>query len=305
MNRRQFLQSTGLSALAFTSCVSTRHSQAGYIDAHVHVWTPDTKHYPLAEGYAVEKDMIPRSFTPEELFSHCKPEGVDRIVLIQMSFYKFDNRYMLDVMASRPGTFGGVAIVDDSKSDVTTTMKNLSKHGVRGFRVRADRKLAESWQDSAGMKSMWSFAADEGLAICLLADPEALPAIHAMCEKYPKTRVVIDHFARIGMSGTVQPDQTENLRRLSDFEHTFVKTSAFYALGAKTAPYTDMAPLVEKLRASYGSRRLMWASDCPYQVQKGHTYKDSIAVVRDRLPFLTTEDKEWMLRKTAEHVFFH
>ena len=41
----------------------------GYIDAHVHVWTPDVDHYPLAPGYKKE-DMKPPSFTPEELFRH-------------------------------------------------------------------------------------------------------------------------------------------------------------------------------------------------------------------------------------------
>lgn len=60
-----------------------------FIDAHVHVWTPDTAHYPLAVGYKAE-DMKPRSFTPEELFKHTKPAGVNRVNLIQMSFYGFD-----------------------------------------------------------------------------------------------------------------------------------------------------------------------------------------------------------------------
>jgi len=40
-----------------------------FVDAHVHVWTPDTAHYPLAAGYKKE-DMKPASFTPEELFKH-------------------------------------------------------------------------------------------------------------------------------------------------------------------------------------------------------------------------------------------
>jgi predicted TIM-barrel fold metal-dependent hydrolase len=61
----------------------------GSIDAHVHVWTPDTAHYPLAKGYRKE-DMRPPSFTPEELFKHTKPAGVDRINLIQMSYYGFE-----------------------------------------------------------------------------------------------------------------------------------------------------------------------------------------------------------------------
>src|SRR3546814_3996492 len=50
---------------------------------------------PLAEGYKKE-NVQPPSFTPEELFKHSKPAGVDRINLIQMSFYGFDNRYMTD-----------------------------------------------------------------------------------------------------------------------------------------------------------------------------------------------------------------
>ena len=60
-----------------------------YIDAHVHVWTDDTTHYPLAAGFRRE-DMTPRSFTPDELFRHARPAGVTRVNLIQMSFYGFD-----------------------------------------------------------------------------------------------------------------------------------------------------------------------------------------------------------------------
>src|SRR5437870_8634676 len=82
-----------------------------YIDAHVHVWTPDTSHYPLAKGYKKE-DMKPPSFTPEQLFKHCKPAGVDRINLIQMSFYGFDNSYMLDMMALYLDAFVGTAVID-------------------------------------------------------------------------------------------------------------------------------------------------------------------------------------------------
>jgi predicted TIM-barrel fold metal-dependent hydrolase len=61
-----------------------------FIDAHVHVWTPDTAHYLLAAGHK-PAEMRPRSFTPEELFKHTRPAGVNRINLIQMSFYGFEN----------------------------------------------------------------------------------------------------------------------------------------------------------------------------------------------------------------------
>jgi predicted TIM-barrel fold metal-dependent hydrolase len=140
--------------------------------------------------------------------------------------------------------------------------------------------------------------------MCLLANPDALPAVHTLCKAFPKTPVVIDHFARLGMKGPPAEADLENLVKLADFETVHVKTSAFYALGAKKAPYTDLAPMIRRLRDTYGANRLMWATDCPYQVGEGHTYADSIALIRDRLDFLTAEDKNWILRGTAEKVFF-
>jgi predicted TIM-barrel fold metal-dependent hydrolase len=302
ISRRAFLRSTALAALASTGRATPTGD--GYIDAHVHVWTPDIGRYPLAPGFTREKNMIPASFTPEQLFAQCHPQGVNRVVLIQMSFYGFENRYLLDSIAERPETFRGVAILDETKPEVCETMKALVSPGIRGFRILAEKDQAEAWGRSDGMKKMWACAADEGLAMCLLANPDALPAVGRMCKAYPETRVVIDHFARIGMKGAVLQSDVDNLLRLADFEHTHVKTSAFYALGAKKPPYADIAPLVRALRDSYGASRLMWGSDCPFQLQDGQTYADSISVVRDRLDFLTVSDKEWMLRKTAEKLFF-
>jgi predicted TIM-barrel fold metal-dependent hydrolase len=62
--------------------------------------------------------------------------------------------------------------------------------------------------------------------------------------------------------------------------------------------------MIRACRDKFGAERLMWASDCPFQVDPGHTYHDSIALIRDRLDFLTWSDKAALLRGTAERVFF-
>ena len=304
ISRRRFLRSSALAALAPAGCSSLQHgNHRGSIDAHVHVWTPDTRHYPLAPGFK-KSDMKPVSFTPEQLFAHCRPEGVSRVVLIQMSYYNFDNNYMLDMMALHRGIFSGVAVVDETQANLAAEMKALSGRGVRGFRLYTDSKKAEAWRSSDGMKRMWSQAADAGLSMCLLTGADALPAVSRMCKDFPRTRVVIDHFARIGTDGSLPSGDIDELCRLADHAHVFVKTSAFYALGAKQAPYLDLAPMIRRVRDAYGAARLMWASDCPFQVEEGHTYASSIGLIRDRLDFLTAEDRQWMLRKTAEKVFF-
>lgn len=302
-SRRTFLRNSVLAALTPAAWAAQPSPADGFIDAHSHVWTPDTQRYPLVEGFAKDK-MVPPSFTAEELFAHCRPAGVSRVVLIQMSFYHFDNRYMLDMIARHSGAFSGVAVIDETQPDVRDTMKRLAAGGVRGFRLSANQARAEAWTSSPGIKAMWGYAADAGLAMCPLINPDALPALHRMCAQFPRTRVVIDHFARVGVNWSTQPGDLDQLCRLADFDHTHVKTSAFYVLGSKQAPYTDLGPMIRRLRDTFGAKRLMWATDCPFQVQKGHTYTDSIALIRDRLDFLSADDKAWMLRRTAENVFF-
>ncbi|MEI6537285.1 MAG: amidohydrolase family protein, partial [Verrucomicrobiaceae bacterium] len=120
-SRRIFLRNAVLTALAPSARGQQSPAANAHVDAHVHVWTPDTKSYPLADGFTKEKNMVPPSFTPEELFAQCRPSGVGKIVLIQMNFYRFDNSYMLDSMAAHPGVFSGVAVVDESQADLGDT----------------------------------------------------------------------------------------------------------------------------------------------------------------------------------------
>jgi predicted TIM-barrel fold metal-dependent hydrolase len=272
------------------------------IDAHSHVWTPDTARYPLASGYA--KDQIqPPSFTPEEFFAHARPEGVRRVVLIQMSFYGTDNRYMVDCMRHAPGVFGGVAVVDVTATHPDTEMKRLAKSGVRGFRIDGRIGPPASWLETPGLDRMFRCAADHGLAICPLMEPSGLPSLSRMCVRHPQTRVVIDHLCRIGIDGTIREADVAALCALAQYPEVRVKVSAFYALGAKKPPHDDLLPLIRRVHAAFGARRLMWASDCPFQVSS-ETYRDSIALVRERCHWLTDEDREWLLRKTAAEVFF-
>lgn len=314
-SRREWLRAVAASAAAIpmnralaaepnaASEANLADAATGAIDAHVHVWTPDTHRYPLAAGFRRE-EMKPASFTPEELFEHARPCGVARVVLIQMSFYGFANSYMLDTMRRFAGVFSGVAVIDDSAANPASDMRRLAEKGVRGFRIYPRNVPVDRWLDGPGMQAMWRRGGEDGLAMCHLINPDALEAIDRACAKFPDTPVVIDHLGRIGVDGNIRQADVDRLCRLARHRKTYVKVSAFYALGKKQSPYLDLAPLVRRLFDAFGPERLMWATDCPYQVQAGHTYADSIALVRDRLDFLSPGDKQWLLRKTAERVFF-
>jgi len=273
-----------------------------FIDAHVHVYPAENPRYPLRPG--ARRDQLPLpSFTPEELLAHAKPCGVRRFVLIQYSLYGVDNSYILDMLKQQPKVFSVVGMINAHEKP-RDTIRDLARRGVRGLRVTGTGPDPDRWLRDESLSAVWRMAGDEGLAICLLIDPAFLPAVSALCRKFPHTRVVIDHFARIGTDGQFHQAHLDNLCGLASHQQVRVKVSAFYALGKKEPPYLDLAPMIRRLLESFGADRLMWGSDSPFQVLGKHTYRDSVELLRTRLDFLTPDDRRRLLRTTAEATFF-
>jgi predicted TIM-barrel fold metal-dependent hydrolase len=275
-----------------------------FIDAHSHIWTPDVAHYPLSAGFTVA-DMQPRSFTAEELLATCRPAGVGRVNLIQMSYYTFDNRYMLDMIKLYPDRFVGTAIVDPLGPDPGKTMRDLLRQGVRAFRIQPHySKLPQArWLEPEGYAAMFATAAQTGQALSCLIDPAGFPEIERMCRRFPDTAVIIDHLGRIGAGPDGAVADVDALRALARHPKIYVKVGAFYALGKKKPPYLDLVPLIEGVVQAFGARRCMWESDCPFQVVRDR-YADSLALVRDHLGSLSKDDRDWLLYRTAENTLF-
>jgi predicted TIM-barrel fold metal-dependent hydrolase len=312
-SRRDFLQQGAFSlaasalharssAASSSNAGSNNQQHAGYIDAHVHVWTDDVVAYPLKPG-VTKAEMKPASFTPEYLLKISRPSGVTRIVLVQMSYYGFDNSYMLAALAHWPEVFRGIGIVNTEGRHPDADMLALASKGVRGFRLYPREATDTTWLAGPGFDKMFKCGAKHRLAMCLLTNPGDLGIVDRKCLEFPETPVVIDHMGRVGKDGPILESDVQALCGLARHANVKVKLSAFYALGEKKPPHSDLIPLIRRLYDVFGPQRLMWASDCPFQVDN-ETYEDSISLVRDRLDFLSPADKEWILRRTAEETFF-
>ena len=281
-----------------------------WIDAHVHVWTenedayPRRPSYPIPGGVTIKEESIePKHFPPETILEHGKGSGVDRVVLIQMSFYGTDNSYMTDAIKRYPNAFRGVGYVDPNDPDVGYDMATLLEKGVTGFRIVPEAGTERDWLQTEGYDAMFRSAEETRQAIGVLINPDALKEVDRMARKHPNTVVVIDHMSRIGGAGQIRKKDIEDLCALAERKNVYVKVSAFNALGRKEPPHDELIPMIRHIYDAYGPNRLMWASDCPFQVVT-ETYEDSITVIRDRLDFISNEDKEQMLRGTAENVYF-
>jgi len=307
LSRRDAISSAAILGGAFmlnslTFGASEKDAEHPLIDAHSHVWSPDTAKWPLANN-KTKADLDPPSFTPEELLAQAHLQKIGRVVLIQHNTYhSWDNSYLIDCAARFPGTFAVTGMLDDTKPSPEKEMRGLLEKRVRAFRITSWTRK-EKWLDGPGMEGMWKTAAETGQVMSCLINPEDLPGVNAMCKKHPATMVVIDHFARIGVDGQIRESDMKNLVALAAHKKVNVKLSAYYALGKKQEPYDDLLPMIKQVLTAFGPERCMWASDAPYQVVKGHTYAASVALLRDRAG-LSAGDKEHLFRKTAERIYF-
>ena len=98
-------------------------------------------------------------------------------------------------------------------------------------------------------------------------------------------------------AGIEHPDFCR-LLALAGRERVYVKVSGHYALSNEPYPYRDTWPIMRALHACFGPQRMMWATDFPY-ILFHCGYGRALALIRDELPFLTAEDKDWILGRTA------
>ena len=297
INRRDAIV---LATTGMAGCVTPSLLNSGYIDAHSHIWTDDIKHFPLREGVKIE-DLKPLRFTADNLIQLGLTERVTRHVLISHGpYHGFNNDYYTYAASNHPGIFSVVGAMNPSLNHIPARMRANRKLRITGYRIKPNGDA--HWLQSNPMQAMWKTGAAENIAMCPLINPKYVADLGPMCRRFPDTTVVIDHCARIDSH---HKEELNQLCELSKHPNVYVKISAFYAFGTRKPPYFEQIPKIKQLFESFGPRKLMWASDCPYQLENGNTYGASISLVRDRLDFLSDTDKDWLLRRTAEKVFFN
>jgi predicted TIM-barrel fold metal-dependent hydrolase len=241
------------------------------IDPHVHVWKRDPR-YPFAPETTKPPD---RDATPEMLLELMRANGVERTVIIQVIYYRWDNRYLADTLKKYPREFRGVARVDPESPRAPDDLSRLVEE--------------QGWSRCRQLK----------VPMTVLAPVTRMPDVALLVEKFPDLTVVIDHMADSPLD---QPRELEKLLALARYPLVFVKVSHTWSLSREAYPYADAQAQVKRLYDAFGPKRLMWGTDWPL-VEAHCGYAKALELVRDRMSFLNEEDKRWMLGRTVERVW--
>ena len=228
---------------------------AGSVDAHCHVFGPQTE-YP----FSPKAKYIPDDAGPEKLFAFRDQLGFSRNVIIQPSCHDTDNRATLNCIAKSHGMARGVAVVDPDITD--QELDDLHVGGIRGVRFNFLKRLV----DHAPKDKFLEIAKriDRlGWHVVIYFEADLLEELTPFMKAVP-TPVVIDHMGRPDISqGPEGEDIQAFIRFLDTHPRVWTKVSCADRLSKQGPPFDDFAncvgPLVELFQD-----RVLWGTDWPH-----------------------------------------
>lgn len=221
-------------------------------DTHAHVVSPDESAYPLVAN---------RSYTPvpapeSDYLAMLDKTGMDRGVLVQISVYGTDNRYMLEVLRRHPDRLRGIGVVAPEVSE--RELRDMHEAGVRGLRLNV------LYGGGVGLDAADTLAAkvkDMGWHLQLLLDARQLPEMMPRLQKLP-VPIVVDHMGHMPVAEGLHSPGFQALVHLLR-EGWWTKLSGAYRISEMPAPHDDVTPWAQAL-VEAAPDRLVWGSDWPH-----------------------------------------
>jgi 2-pyrone-4,6-dicarboxylate lactonase len=226
-------------------------------DCHVHI-VGSQEQFPMTADRQYTADTASVS----QLVAHLCSIGMQRVVLIQPSFYGTDNRCMLDALTQLSGRGRGVAVVaEDTGQEALLQMANL---GVCGLRLNLESSASSHPGTIAETLHRWAEKiAPLNWHLQLFASLESIAQAAIEIQKL-LVPVVLDHFA-LASPETPNASTLSSIIHLVESGHAYVKLSAPYRLTVATG--ANKKELTKNLAHQFiraNRQRVLWGSDWPH-----------------------------------------
>ncbi|MGK4924884.1 amidohydrolase family protein [Bordetella hinzii] len=222
-------------------------------DTHAHVVAADRRAYPMV----AERSYTPHPATEQAYLAMLAANGMERGVLVQISVYGTDNRYMLEVLRRHPERLRGIGVVAPDIGDAQ--LRDMHEAGVRGLRINV---LFGGGIGFDAMETLAHRIKDMGWHMQFLMDARQLPELLPRMRKLPVPGVV-DHMGHMPVAEGLQSPGFQALAHLVQDHGWWVKLSGAYRISAQYDGYADVLPWAQALIAM-APDRMVWGSDWPH-----------------------------------------
>jgi predicted TIM-barrel fold metal-dependent hydrolase len=238
----------------------------------------------------------------EDLRRESQANGVTAVCAIQTStFYRFDNRYILDSAKAHPDWIAGVCTLDpDDPHSPGLLAQYVREYGIRGMRSIPARS---GRLDDPGVRALWKTGLEQGIVINALIGLEKAPELHTLLKEFSSLRVVLDHCLNLRAGPQLEPTLAEVVR-LAQHKNLHAKLT-FIPTGSATGyPCADMHAACLQVVDAYGPERCVWGSDFPCELWCPKvSYAEHLRIFTRDLPF-SDAARSAILGETARRLWF-
>jgi L-fuconolactonase len=236
-------------------------------------------------------------YSCEFLISEMKTYGVDGVVISHVCYYGRDNSYTSYCIRSNPAKFTGIGLLvghrlypPDDKENAGRLERLVREGGLVGLRLSPIYDRHVVWLNNRVCYPLWKKAEELKAVFNIFLAPHQVGQVADMAERFPGVNIVIDHLAMINIEA---PDSEGfgPLLKLARFPNVYIRTSMHNPSRTRQIPYRDVWPFLHRVYDAFGSRRLVWANFFEY------------AIIKELIPFFSSEDKEWILGRTAHQLY--
>jgi 2-pyrone-4,6-dicarboxylate lactonase len=264
---------------------------AGSCDAHFHVFEPG---FP-----AVVAPLY--TFPDATLDQYAQLAGVlglERMVIVQPTYYGTDNRLLLDVLGRTGGRCRGVVRIDEDTSD--DTLDRYDALGVRAIRLDLFARATLPTADLiAYIRRMAARTTPRGWHLQFYAPGtvirDLLPFLAGLEDAF-----VIDHMGYMLEEDGLTSADLGRLLRVLEQGRCWIKLSGPYRI-AKHKPLSSLQALGRSLVATRPDR-LLWGSDWPHLPNGQRDTGELLNLLCDWAP--DEADRHQILVDSPEHLFF-
>lgn len=266
-------------------------------DAQMHIWEVDRPDRPWP-ATARNEPQLPNGFGVDEALAAMDGAGVDRAVIVPPTWVGEGNLTALEAAAANPERFAVMGRFDPAGLDAANRLTGwLDTPHMLGIRMTFRTEPFATWLADGSLE--WFWATSERLGIPLMVQLGGiLDKARPIAERHPGLTLIVDHFGWDARAADPFAGM-DDLIALASFPNVYVKATGAPECSRRPFPFEDLEPHIRRVFDAYGPRRMMWGADL---TRLKCTYDEVLRHFSETLDFLSEEDKEWILGRTAAEV---
>ncbi len=259
-------------------------------DAQVHVWGPNTPERPWLTDQKPHQEM---PLTPQRLLAEMDGAGVQRAVLVPPYWDGDRHDIVLGAARDHPDRFAVMGRPNIQAPDAPRVLEHWREQpGMLGCRFSFNRPHQQKLLAEGGMNWIWAFAEKTGMPLMLNIYHSLAHVVDGIAAKHPGLRIAISHLGLPKGKDEEAFRDLDKLLALAKRPNVSVKVSALPTFTVDTYPYRRLHPYLRRVYDAFGPRRVFWGTDLS---RLPCAYRQAVTMFTEEIPWLGTEDKEWIM----------